>query len=133
MWKESVEKVVPLQAMKTNGYQQKDQYSHYVVREAQPLLEWLLENLKLSRSKVKATLQGRGIKVNGKTVTQFDFPLQAGMRISVSKTKKNDLFKSRYVKVVYEDRFLIVVEKAEGILSMAAGARSMNVKSVLDD
>ncbi|MBQ3624184.1 MAG: RluA family pseudouridine synthase [Prevotella sp.] len=119
--------------MKTNGYQQKDQYSHYVVREAQPLLEWLLENLKLSRSKVKATLQGRGIKVNGKTVTQFDFPLQAGMRISVSKTKKNDLFKSRYVKVVYEDRFLIVVEKAEGILSMAAGARSMNVKSVLDD
>jgi len=133
MWKESVEKVVPLQAMKTNGYQQNDQYSHYVVREAQPLLEWLLENLKLSRSKVKATLQGRGIKVNGKTVTQFDFPLQAGMRISVSKTKKNDLFKSRYVKVVYEDRFLIVVEKAEGILSMAAGARSMNVKSVLDD
>ena len=133
MWKESVEKVVPLQAMKTNGYQQKDQYSHYVVREAQPLLEWLLENLKLSRSKVKATLQGRGIKVNGKTVTQFDFPLQTGMRISVSKTKKNDLFKSRYVKVVYEDRFLIVVEKAEGILSMAAGARSMNVKSVLDD
>ena len=133
MWKESVEKVVPLQAMKTNGYQQKDQYSHYVVREAQPLLEWLLENLNLSRSKVKATLQGRGIKVNGKTVTQFDFPLQAGMRISVSKTKKNDLFKSRYVKVVYEDRFLIVVEKAEGILSMAAGARSMNVKSVLDD
>ena len=133
MWKESVEKVVPLQAMKTNGYQQKDQYSHYVVREAQPLLEWLLENLKLSRSKVKATLPGRGIKVNGKTVTQFDFPLQAGMRISVSKTKKNDLFKSRYVKVVYEDRFLIVVEKAEGILSMAAGARSMNVKSVLDD
>ncbi|MBR3389474.1 MAG: RluA family pseudouridine synthase [Prevotella sp.] len=119
--------------MKTNGYQQKDQYSHYVVREAQPLLEWLLENLNLSRSKVKATLQGRGIKVNGKTVTQFDFPLQAGMRISVSKTKKNDLFKSRYVKVVYEDRFLIVVEKAEGILSMAAGARSMNVKSVLDD
>lgn len=128
-----MEKVVPLQAMKTNGYQQKDQYSHYVVREAQPLLEWLLENLNLSRSKVKATLQGRGIKVNGKTVTQFDFPLQAGMRISVSKTKKNDLFKSRYVKVVYEDRFLIVVEKAEGILSMAAGARSMNVKSVLDD
>lgn len=119
--------------MKTNGYQQKDQYSHYVVREAQPLLEWLLENLNLSRSKVKATLQGRGIKVNGKTVTQFDFPLQVGMRISVSKTKKNDLFKSRYVKVVYEDRFLIVVEKAEGILSMAAGARSMNVKSVLDD
>ena len=55
------------------------------------------------------------------------------MKVSVSKTKQNDLFKNRYVKIVYEDRFLVVVEKAEGILSMAAGARSMSVKSVLDD
>jgi 23S rRNA pseudouridine1911/1915/1917 synthase len=37
------------------------------------------------------------------------------------------------VKIVYEDRWLIVVEKAVGILSMAAGHSSLNVKSVLDD
>lgn len=119
--------------MMTNRKFQQDRYDHYTVREDAPLLEWLLANVKQSRSKIKATLQGRGIKVDGKTVTQFDFPLRKGMKLSVSKTKKNDLFKSRYVKVVYEDRFLVVVEKAEGILSMAAGARSLNVKSVLDD
>ena len=120
-------------SMKTNAHQQQDRYSHYVVKEEQPLLEWLLANLKQSRSKVKATLQGRGVKVNGKVITQFDFSLKPGMKVSVSKTKQNDLFKNRYVKIVYEDRFLVVVEKAEGILSMAAGARSMSVKSVLDD
>jgi len=37
------------------------------------------------------------------------------------------------VKIVYEDRFLVVVEKNIGILSMAAGHASLNVKSILDD
>lgn len=117
-----------------NPYNQKGEYEHLTVGREQPLLEFLLENLKQSRSKVKATLQGRGIKVNGKVVSQFDFPLQPGMKVAVSKSKRNQQqFKSRYVKIVYEDRWLIVVEKAVGILSMAAGHSSLNVKSVLDD
>ncbi len=116
------------------GYNREGDYDHYEVKEAAPLLEWLLQNVKESRTKIKATLQGRGIKVDGKTVTQFDFPLQRGMKVAVSKTKRNQQsFKSRYVKIVYEDRWLIVVEKAVGILSMAAGHSSLNVKSVLDD
>ena len=109
-------------------------YSHYTVEEEAPLLEWLLGHLGQTRSKVKATLQGRGIKVDGKTVSQFDFMLQPGMKVAVSNTKRNQQgFKSRYVKIVYEDRWLIVVEKAAGILSMAAGHSTLNVKSVLDD
>lgn len=108
-------------------------YAHYVVQRESRLLEYLLEILQDSRSKIKATLQGRGIKVNGKTVTQFDFMLQPGMKIAVSKSKRNQKgFKSRYVKIIYEDRWIIVVEKNVGILSMAAGHSSLNVKSVLD-
>lgn len=98
------------------------------------LLNFLLNNVKESRSKIKATLQGRGIKVNGKTVTQFDYPVAAGTKIEVSKTKRNnDKLKSRYVKIVYEDQYLVVIEKNIGILSMAAGHKSLNVKAVLDD
>ena len=98
------------------------------------MLPWLLETLKKeSRSKIKATLQGRGIKVNGKQVTQYNYPLKPGMKVAVSKSKKNDTFKSRYLKIVYEDRHLVVVEKNVGILSMAAGHASLNVKTVLDD
>ena len=111
----------------------KSRYDHYVVNDEAPLLEWLIANIKGSRSKIKATLHGRGIKVNVNCVTQFDFPLQKGMKIAVSQTKKNDQFKSRYVKLVYEDRWLVVVEKNIGILSMAAGHKSLNVKSVLDN
>lgn len=109
-------------------------YSYYDVGAEAGLLEFLIANVKESRSKIKATLQGRGIKVNGKTVTQFDYRLSPGMKVAVSKTKRNQQgLKSRYVKIVYEDRWLIVVEKNIGILSMAAGHSSLNVKSVLDD
>lgn len=112
-----------------------DNYLHLDVREDGLLLEFLLANMKgESRSKIKATLQGRGVKVNGKTVTRFDYPLKNGMKVAVSKSKRNvDVLNSRYVKIVYEDRYLVVIEKNTGILSMAAGHSSLNVKSVLDD
>ena len=110
-------------------------YTTLTVQESSPapLLEYLISNLSESRNKIKATLQGRGIKVNWKTVTQFDMPLNCGDKLSISRHKKQNEFKSRYVKIVYEDRWIVVVEKNIGILSMAAGHSSLNVKSVLDD
>ena len=120
--------------MRYNPYNQQANYDHLTVEKEQPLLEFLLEHVRLTRTKIKQTLQGQGIKVDGKTVTQFDYPLRPGQKVAVSKTKRNQRgFKSRYVKVVYEDRWLVVVEKQAGILSMAAGHSSLNVKSVLDD
>lgn len=111
-----------------------NEYAHYEVMQDDTLLNFLLNNVKESRSKIKATLQGRGIKVNGKTITQFDFPVAKGTKIDVSKTKRNnDKLKSGYVKIVYEDQYLVVIEKNIGILSMAAGHKSLNVKAVLDD
>lgn len=110
-------------------------YAQYVVNAGNkaPLLEFLINNVSESRNKLKATLQGRGIKVNGKVVTQFDTQLNVGDKVMVSRRKNNNTFKSRYVKIVYEDRWIVVVEKNIGILSMAAGHSTLNVKSVLDD
>lgn len=108
-------------------------YTYHEVTYDAPLLEYLVKSIKMSRNKLKDTLQGRGIRVGGKTVTQFDFPLKRGMKISISKSKRNNLFKSKWLKLIYEDDFLVVIEKMPGILSMAAGHGSLNVKSVLDD
>lgn len=108
-------------------------YTYHEVTYDAPLLEYLVKNIKMSRNKLKDTLQGRGIRVGGKTVTQFDFPLKRGMKISISKSKRNNLFKSKWLKLIYEDDFLVIIEKMPGILSMAAGHGSLNVKSVLDD
>ncbi|MFC2298008.1 MAG: pseudouridine synthase [Prevotella nigrescens] len=118
---------------KDNSYKKKEKYVQMNVQDDAPLLEWLLENVKQSKSKTKATLQNRGIKVNNRTVTQFDFALHKGDKVSVSTSKKNDQFQSKYVKLVYEDRYLVVVEKSHGILSMGVGQSSLNVKTILDD
>ena len=121
--------------MKKEMLSQQGDWDRYTVERPQELLAFLLENVKgQSRNKVKQTLQGRGIRVDGKTVTQFDFALEPGMRVDVSRTKRNNLLlRNRYVKLVYEDKWLVVVEKNVGILSMAAGHKSLNVKAVLDD
>ena len=110
-------------------------FDSYQVEHAQPLLEYLLEHVKSqSRTKIKATLKGKGILVNGKPVTQFDYPLEKGMKVSVSKNKqRSEPFHSRYIRIVYEDQYLIVVEKNIGVLSMKAGHRSLNVKTILDE
>lgn len=115
-------------------YNREKDYWHFEVDQECGLLEFLLANVGESRSKVKATLKGQGIKVNGKFVTQFDFPLKPGMKVAVSKTKRNqNEFRSRYLKIMYEDRWLIVIEKNVGVLSMAAGHSTLNVKSILDN
>ena len=109
------------------------EYKQYTVDREAPLLEYLLATLPGSKNKIKDTLRGRGVKVDGRVITQYDFPLKPGSKISVSKSKKNDTFKSRYVSIVYEDQYIIVIEKKPGILSMAAGHSTLNVKSVLDE
>ena len=118
--------------MRTNYNE--NNYQHYIVKEDKPLLEFLLDSIEnTSRTKIKSTLQGRGVKVNGKVITQFDYPLSCGMKVAVSRSKQNaEMFKNRYIKIVYEDRYIVVVEKNVGILSMAAGHSSLNVKTVLD-
>ena len=117
-----------------HGYNTKGDYKYFEVTEEMPLLEYLLATVGESRSKVKATLLGRVIFLFVFFVSQFDFLLKPGMKVAVSQTKRNQAaFKSRYVKIVYEDRWIVVVEKNVGILSMAAGHSSLNVKSVLDD
>lgn len=112
-----------------------NEYDRYEVSQPAPLLEWLLAHVKnSSKTKIKQILQGRGILVDGKIITKYDYPLKPGMKVAVSKSKKNnETFKSKYIKIVYEDRYIIVIEKQIGILSMAAGHSSLHVKAVLDD
>ena len=60
-------------------YKTSNDNAQYVVTEESPLLEYLMETLDDSRTKIKAILQGRGIKVNGKIGTHYNFPIIPGM------------------------------------------------------
>lgn len=112
----------------------KSQYTIFRVKEEALLLDFIQKSLDgISRSKAKAILQGGGIRVDRKNVTRHDYPLVPGMTVEISKRKKGVQLQSKFVKLVYEDRFICVVEKNIGILSMATDHHQFCVKTVLDD
>ena len=68
-----------------------DRYKHLEVTENAPLLEWLIRNSRESRNKIKSILRNRGIKVNKRVVTQFDYQLNVGDKVSISKTISSEV------------------------------------------
>ncbi len=109
-------------------------YHEFRVQEESGLLEFIMKQMSgISRNKAKDILAGRGVSVDRKVNTQYDFMLKPGMTVRISKHKRNTELTSKFVKIVYEDKDIIVIEKAAGILSMAATAKQYCVKTVLDE
>ena len=112
----------------------KPKYTFFKVREATELLPYIMQCLDgISRSKAKAILVGGGVRVDKKNVSQHDFLLQPGMLVEISKQKPRTQFQSKFLKIVYEDAQIIVIEKNIGILSMASTQGQFCVKTILDD
>lgn len=109
-------------------------YIELTVEKETTLLEFLMTALNgISRNKAKDILAGNGVKVNRKATTRFDEPLKPGFVVQVSRHKRSTTLKNQYVRIVYEDKDLVVVEKNEGILSMPSTAKQYSVKKVLDE
>lgn len=95
-------------------------YTIYNVHEPAELMAFLMQKMAgISRNKVKTLLANRVILVDNTITTQYNFQLKPGMKVQVSKAKNNREFKHPMLKLVYEDAYLIVVEKKEGLLSVS--------------
>ena len=106
----------------------------FVVKEAVELLPFVMKALDgISRNKAKAILTSGGVVVNRKVLRQHDAKLRPGDKVEISKRKPGTMLESKFVKLVYEDAYIIVIEKAVGILSMASSHHAFCVKTVLDD
>lgn len=108
-------------------------YNELTVREETTLLEFLIKAMSLSRNRAKDILSGHGVTVDRRNTTRYDEPLHPGQIVRVSKHKQSNQLLNRYVKIVYEDKDLVVIEKSEGILSMPATAKQYSAKQVLDE
>lgn len=105
----------------------------YIVSEPRELLEFLLEKMPdSSRTKVKELL-AHNIYVDGRRTSQFNFPLQKGMKVSVEKATGRDRLRPRDLDIVYEDQHLLVVNKHEGLLSYSKFSNDKTVITVLND
>lgn len=95
-------------------------YTEFLVTEPAELMEFLMQKMSgISRNKVKALLTNRVVLVDNTITTQYNFELKKGMKVQVSKAKNNHEFKNPMLKLVYEDAYILVVEKKEGLLSVA--------------
>ncbi len=118
---------------KTGAQYAADKYLEIPVREATTLMEFLLKQMGISRNRAKDLLSGRAVTVDRKLTTQYDTPLSPGQLVRVSRHRQSTMLVSKYVKIVYEDKDLVVIEKSAGILSMAATAKQYSIKNILDE
>jgi len=72
-----------------------------------------------SKSSVKSMLAHGQIVVNGKKTTQFDDLLHVGDEVSVNYGKGTEEFSNSLMNIVWEDDYLIVINKKEGLLSVS--------------
>ena len=82
------------------------------------LMTFLMEKGSMSRNKVKTLLTNRCILVDKKITTQYNFELKPGMVVQMSKHKGQKEFRSQLLKLVYEDAYILVIDKREGVLSI---------------
>ena len=95
-------------------------YTVFQVKEPAELMAFLMNKMAgISRTRAKALLTNKMVLVNNIIQTQYNFLLQPGMTVQISKKKHKYELKHPLLKILYEDAYLIVVEKKEGLLSVA--------------
>ena len=102
----------------------------YKVNRSDELLEFLLRKCNTSRNNVKSLLTNGQVLVNGSVVSQYNFSLAKDDEVKISKTSmKSKVARSGErkpsarafrmdLKIVYEDKDFIAVDKPVGLLSV---------------
>lgn len=102
----------------------KELITTYNVTEPCELMTFLMTKINgISRTTAKSYLSKRQVMVENKITTQFNFELRPGMKVTISKDKGKKEFHSSLIKLVYEDPYILVVEKREGLLTIATDSK----------
>lgn len=107
------------QPNKNNIRRQSKEYT-YRVNENCILIDFLTATLNdKSRTTIKSYLSHRQVAVNNIPTSQFNTPLHRGDNVTINFTKGYKVFKHRRLRIVFEDEFIIAIDKGYGLLSMA--------------
>lgn len=104
----------------------------YRVKTQGELFNFLLEQMPdTSRTKVKELL-AHNVCVDGRKVSQYNFPLMPGMVVTIEKAGYKERLKPRDLDIIYEDNHLLVINKHEGLLSYSKKPGDNTVITVLN-
>ena len=119
---------------KRHGKKGPNQIFHYSPVEETTLLPFLYTVLApKSKSDIKSMLAHHHVAVNGQPLTQFDTPLTPKDKVSINFTRPFAVLRSGQLHIIYEDKYLVVVEKAAGLLSMGRDTNKKTAHSLLTD
>ena len=119
---------------KTGAEYAAKKYIELPVREPQELMEFMLKQMSgISKNRVKNLLTGHAVTVDRKLITQYNYMLNVGEMVRISRHKRSTELINKYIKIIYEDKDIIVIEKQPGILSMASSPNQFCVKTILDE
>lgn len=118
----------PADASKGSFNEKKRKVSKLTVTEQTTLMEFLIASLKdQSRTTVKSLLSNQQITIGNRVIKQFNHSLKPGNEVCISWGKGKDTLNTPLLKIIFEDRHLIVVDKAAGLLSI--GTQKERIKT----
>lgn len=96
--------------------------THFRVSEPVELMTFLLAKMGgMSRNSVKSLLAHRQVSVNNTITTQFNHLLKPNDKIIVNSSRGNIELTHPKLRIIFEDAYLIIVEKKEGLLTVSTG------------
>lgn len=115
------------------GFVRRPQATIYNVKENAELMDFLMKVMNgTSRTRVKSLLAHRMVSVDNSVITKYNYPLEAGMIVSISRTGDLHPFHSPWVDMEYEDRHVIVVNKHPDVLTVGTAKQRNTVQVILN-
>lgn len=88
------------------------------VKEPSELLKFMYAEIKgVPKGKIKSFLEHRQVSVNGIVTTKFNHPVKSGDTVKISTGEGTR--ETRGIKIVYEDEWIVAVNKPAGLLTVA--------------
>ena len=97
------------------------------------LIEFIMERMHgISRNRAKALISNRVVLVNNAITTHPLTELKAGQVVQIDRSKHKMAFHSNELDIVFEDPYLLIVDKHAGLLSMSNNSKQQTVQTVLN-
>ncbi len=111
---------IPSRKISRNRGDEHQTVTRFNVKSAGTLMEFLMSQMQgKSRTSIKQLLSGGHIRINERTSTNFAQPVKPGDVVYMEKNKKKVIKLPASMKIVFEDDYLIVVNKDAGLLSIS--------------
>lgn len=104
-----------------------------IVRQSIPLFQFLISSYPDSpRTRIKKLLQTGAVSINNKRITSYSIILKPGDLVEVNRNKGEATRAGIPFPVIYEDQYLLALDKPPGIATSGAGG-STDIQQIVSD